>query len=279
MKIYELFEDVEQDIKDNTPSIIYKYRTWEDDFHKKIITEHEVWFAHPHKLNDPFDVRPPYNFISDGINWEEARVKIKNAGRAIDQHLSEEQLELEVEKRLFEMKKDPLAYFQKSKSNYLTDPTHYDNIGVFSCCASCLNEAMWAHYGNNHNGFAIGFDTVELARSLHGVFGFVDYSDTPIDYHIMGNNENLFKTEIFQKSTKWQNEEELRFITAGIGITQNRAKKYPSSVAKEIIFGLTTSKKVQNEVMEIAKDLLPNITFHQVEVRVDQFGFRKKQIG
>jgi hypothetical protein len=54
MDIYSSFDDVEEEIKDQTPRIIYKYRDWNNQFHQKILTEREVWFAHPHTLNDPF---------------------------------------------------------------------------------------------------------------------------------------------------------------------------------------------------------------------------------
>src|SRR5690242_8349749 len=167
MKVYSLFDEVVKDIEAKTPPIIYKYRTWENDLHKKIITDNEVWFAHPHTLNDPYDIRPPYNFVADNIDWEAAKIKIKEAGRAIEPYLSEDELNSEVEKRLLQIKNDPISYFQKNRKDYLLDKTHYDNIRLLSCCSSFSNEAMWAHYGNNHCGFDVGFNTVELARTLN----------------------------------------------------------------------------------------------------------------
>jgi len=63
-----------------------------NDFHEKIITGTEVWFAHPHTLIDPYDLRPPYRFIADNIDWEEAKRAITEAGQAIDPDLSDEEL-------------------------------------------------------------------------------------------------------------------------------------------------------------------------------------------
>ncbi len=216
--------------------------------------------------------------IAEGINWEIARNKIKEAGKTFEPYLSDEELNVEVEKRINDIKKDPISYFQKNRKNYILDKSHYDNIGVLSCCSSFQNEAMWAHYGNNHNGFAIGFNTVELARTLNCTVGYVDYNDKPIDYHILGNNEGLLNAEIFQKSTNWSYEEELRFITVGIGIYRGRANKYSLSAVNEIVFGMTTSKQVQDEIIEIAKIMLPNIPIYKVETNADQFGFSKTQI-
>lgn len=278
MKIYNNFEEVEQEISENTPRIIYKYRSWENDFHKKIITENEVWFAHPNTLNDPYDTKPPYNFRFENIDWEVLRNRMKVIGREEEPFLSDEKLEIEVEKRMVEIKKDPNSYFANNRKEYILDETNYDKIGVFSCCSSFSNEAMWAHYGNNHNGFAIGFNTVELARALNCIVGPVDYSNEPIVYKILENNDDSTDDEIFKKSTKWSYEEELRFVTLGIGVNRSRANKYPSNSVNEIVFGLTTSKEVQDEIIEIAKDKLPNIPIYKVEINPNQFGFNKRQI-
>lgn len=279
MFTYNQFEDVEKDIKAKAPPIIYKYRTWENECHKRVLTENEVWLAHPHTLNDPYDLRPPYNFLADNIDWDTAKRKITEAGRAIEPHLSDEELNAEVEKKMVDIKKDPKAHFQKNRTEYLLDKTHYDNIGVLSCCSSYQNEAMWVHYGNNHCGFAVGFNTVELARTLDCTLGYVNYNDKPIDYYILGNNEDLLNDEIFQKSTKWSYEEELRFITVRIGIYRQRANKYPLTAVNEIILGMATSKEIEKEIITVAKERFPTIPIYKVETNPDQFGLKKIQIS
>ena len=80
---YKNFIEVEKAISENTPALIYKYRDWENDYHKRIITERELYFAHPHTLNDPYDARPPYNFIVNDINIEIVRSKLIEYGRTI----------------------------------------------------------------------------------------------------------------------------------------------------------------------------------------------------
>jgi hypothetical protein len=59
MTVYNNFEEVAHKIAERTPPIIYKYRDWEKDFHETIITKRDLYFAQPHTLNDPYDVRPP----------------------------------------------------------------------------------------------------------------------------------------------------------------------------------------------------------------------------
>lgn len=278
MNIYSSFDEVEKEIKEQTPRIIYKFRDWNNGFHKKIITEREVWFAHPQSLNDPYDVRPPYNFIAENIDWALAKIKMKEAGRTLESHLSEEDLDKEVESRLNELKKDPINYFVRNRGDFNSDTSHFDKIGIFSCCASFGNEAMWAHYGNNHGGFAVGFNTVELARSLECGLGLVNYSDKPIDYHILGDNRDRMTTEILQKSTKWQNEEELRFYTYGVDIIRNRSSIFPIEALEEIVFGMNTAKNVIEEIIKIVDDSFPRISVYKVALNPNGYGLIKSNI-
>lgn len=279
MIVYNNFEEVAQDISEKTPPVIYKYRDWEKKFHKTIITKRELYFAQPHSLNDPYDVRPPYNFIVPQINIEEARKKIRDAGRAIEPDLSEEQLEQEVEIRLKSIMQDPVKYFKRNRMDHVLDSSMYDTIGVLSFCSSFDNEPMWAHYGNNHNGFAIGFNTVKLARALNCTVGLVDYDDTPLDYHIMGDNSGLLEKELFRKSTKWAPEQEIRFLTVGVGLYRDRTNTFPTEAVEEIVFGLSTSKHVQDEIIEAANQAIPGTAFYKIAVKADAFGFEKERIA
>jgi hypothetical protein len=227
------------------------------------------------QLNDPFDVRPPYNFIAENIDWDVAKVEMKEAGRTLEPHLSDEDLDREVEKRLNELRKDPIKYFLKNRIDFNSDKSRFDKIGVFSCCASFGNEAMWAHYGNNQGGFAVGFNTVELARSLECGIGLVDYSDKPIDYHIFGDNMDRINTEILQKSFKWQYEEEIRFFAYGIDINRNRSCIFPPEAIEEIVFGLNTAKNVAEEIAKIVGDNFPNVSVSRLIVNPSGFGLIK----
>jgi len=275
IKTYKIFEDVEDEIRDQMPSVVYKFRTWEDEYHKRIITQREAWFAHPHSLNDPYDLRPPYKFVEGEINWEQAKHKMREAALSSGANLTDEQIEIEVDSRIQALRTDPASYFQKNRGDYVLNKSHYDRFGIFSCCASCKNEAMWAHYGNNHCGFALGFKTVELARAMSCTFGFVKYDDTPINYNIMGDNKGLIGKEIFQKSTHWIQEQELRFVTVGIGITRGRASSFPANAVAEIIFGMNSSQKVQDEIREAALETLPEVIFYRIGTRQGSYGLEK----
>jgi hypothetical protein len=280
MIFYKNFDEVEKEISESTPAVIYKYRDWEEEkgYHKRIITERELYFAHPHTLNDPYDARPPYNFIVNDIDIESVRSKLENAGKYMFPNITEEELEHEVEAKIELIKQDPTNYFMKNRMDLVLDKSRYDNIGILSLCSSFDNEPMWAHYGNNYNGFAIGFNTVRLAEALKCAIGIVDYDDTPIDFHIMGDNSGIVEKELFRKSTKWKSEQEIRFLTLGVGLYRDRTTTFPVEVAEEIVFGLKTSKKTQDEIIEKANKIMPDIIFNKLVLKTNAYGFEKQRL-
>lgn len=280
MKQYIDFKEVEGEIREYTKDhpIIYKYRNWEDKYHKKIITEKTAWFAHPFSLNDPHDFRPPYNFITKNIDWEKLKLQMFEIGRSMNSGISDAHLKKEVEIRFHKAKADPTNYFNSNREPTLSDDKYYNQIGIFSCCLSEINETMWAYYGNNHNGFAIGFDTLELCKELNCAFGKVRYSDEPIDFIIQGDNDVSLEKEIFQKSIKWSSEEEFRFISHVIGISSTRDRIFSASIVKELIFGLDTAPSVQEEIMAISKEIFPHVGYYKVKPRFDKYGLQKYKI-
>jgi len=282
MKQYSDFKEVESEVRIATSAhpIVYKYRDWGNQYHQRIISHREAWFAHPHTLNDRHDARPPYNFIVEDIDWEKFRQSVYEAGRAWEPDMPEDELLENVEERVKEAMADTLAYFHKNRGQYVNDKARYDQIGIFSCCTSGNNEPMWAHYGNNHCGFAVGFDTVELVKALNCSSGPVEYDDTPLDYYVLGKNDKsrLMQREIFQKAKRWAPEEEFRFATAGIGKTRERGSVFPAEIVREILFGVATSQAVKAKIMEEAAKIFPGVRFFELTVRTDAYGFHKTKV-
>ena len=50
---YAKLEDIE------LPSIVYKYRSWSDEYHKRFLTEREVFMASPKTFEDELDCHSP----------------------------------------------------------------------------------------------------------------------------------------------------------------------------------------------------------------------------
>lgn len=278
MKQYLDFKEIEKEVRAGAPPMVYKFRTWEDENHQRMITHNEAWMSHPFGLNDPYDVRPPYRFNLDAVKWDQVRATIRKAGQAEEPHLTPAELEVEVEKRYQSFVADPVSYLGLNRQGYVMQKERYDCYGIFSTCMSAENEAMWAHYGNNHQGFAVGFDTVELARAMYCSMGKVDYSDEPMTFTIMGDNTGLMGKEVFTKSTKWIQEEEFRFATVVIGPLRQRATIFPPEAVREIVFGMDTTEEVQQRIRSLAEKQFPGVKFLRVARRYDSYGLVKMPI-
>ena len=142
-------------------------------------------------------------------------------------------------------------------------------FGVLSLTKNPKNSLMWSHYGNKHQGYVLGFD------ENHDIFQNnsqppkyvnklipIDYKDERIRLDANMTEEESFKP-IFQKSTDWHYEEEIRMIKLFRdckAITPNiHIIEYPVDALKEVIFGFRCSAKVSEEIRNALSGL--DVTF------------------
>ncbi len=66
----------------DNPKKLYKYRMWENAFHKTVLTDNELFFSSPKRFNDPYDCGLPFRQHTDNSDpaiikeMVEASVKI-----------------------------------------------------------------------------------------------------------------------------------------------------------------------------------------------------------
>jgi len=117
----------------NYPKVVYKYRGWKDDYHKKVLTENSLFFASPKQFNDPFDCRIPDNILSlnDDKLFEYANLKIHQHA----EYLNPNRFNLDAEKtKLYERIKHNPKKFQEELEHSIFE--HFDiHIGVLSLTA------------------------------------------------------------------------------------------------------------------------------------------------
>lgn len=242
-KIYSDFSEIEEEVRAFLPSCMYKYREWKYDFHQAILTENKIWFAHPKKLNDPFDIRVPLKIELDKVESQEffERLKEMSKNRYNKFHPDSREFNALCENAWDEIKLDPNAYF-KNNLKALRESDVYDMIGVFSLTSDPLNEAMWAYYSGNSSGFVVGFDTIGLVKHLGFKFGYVKYSDEiPVYNLIEGNQGSGAVDTTYLKNSKWIHEQEFRILTYQIKSDDDRKVSFPQDLIKEIIVGSEAS--------------------------------------
>ena len=183
----------------------------------------------------------------------------------------------------------------------------FELYGIISFSKAINNILMWSHYGENHRGFAIGFDAEELEQTNDFPFaGDVIYTndfpqvnpledlnfrkDNPFilkdkdNKYIKDNefviyiNRYLFK-EIFYKSLDWQSEEEYKYtkIYPVSPTKKDRIYTYDKSLIKEVVLGYgwdTNYDNYYNELIEYCKN--NNIPMYRMCPVKNKFKLTKK---
>ncbi len=249
------------------PVTVYKYRSdWSNEYHKRILTNGEIYFASPEEFNDPFDcgidiafellktdATLRFNYFTDFVN------------RTMP-HLAIIEKEGEVEKLIQEGR-----YYDDVWMNYVTKKNKkdlFDVFGVFCTTPLADNVLMWSHYANSHKGFCIGFDSNRLMPILKGRGGLVYYAD---DYPIISPLTNVHEQMFLQTNTKakfWNYEIEYRFAKFN---NSRNVVKVPPDCIKEVILGCAISKQHRNEIIEFTTQNLPHVKIYDATLRKRDF--------
>ncbi len=243
----------------NHPKIIYKYRDWENEYHRRSLTQNQLYFAPPSSFNDPFDCRIPDNIFSldtdDKLRRYTDLVMIKTRDR-----IHEKGLNMEEERIKFyeELKKDPSIHHNKlEKVLFEKQDLH---IGVISFSAIWDNILMWSHYAANHTGFCIGIYEEKLRNSgLTGAGGMVNY-DKELDYPLIDPlNEDAVEKSLLRtqnKAKSWSYEQEYRVMKTyfpKVANKEDRTIQLPDDFYSEVILGLDFPESSIDEIVTIAQ--------------------------
>lgn len=256
-KIYKEFSEVEADVKMNAPEVVYKVRTWGSDLHKSLLKDRKLWFSHPFDLNDELDARPPYEFDQEEVDSEEFYQRLVNG--APDWTALGVSTQEEFDERCLlqwnKIKSNPKAHFDANRAEIMKREK-FDPIGILSTTIDGLNAKTWTMYGDNFNGYAVGFNTVELSREMDCSIGKVNYSDKPYPYKFLAGVDN--KVDEFRyKKEKWQHEDEFRFLTVRIGNGFERLREYSPAAVAEVILGHNLSPDNEKDILSIVAANFP----------------------
>lgn len=254
---FDHFEEVEKDIAKNAPAVVYKYRSWEDDNHKKLLSDHHIWFSHPFKLNDPLDVRPDTVFDVQEFNDPRYLQKLLDSVASEHPYLNTDYERRIVAENQWDLTKTNPDMITENLKNWNSEEANFDRYGVFSTGMDELSEKIWVEYGQNHAGYCVGFDTVELCRQILCGYGYVTYSNAPYQYSFFKDIMERDLDALYLKKTKWSHEKEFRFITVGIGIRFDRLQVFKVNAVKEIILGYDISIADEKKIMKIIDEKYP----------------------
>lgn len=260
------------------PRILYKYRSWQEDippenqFHRKLITDCEIYFPSPIEFNDPYDtaIVKRYDLLKDQKAYDFFYSMAKDSNPEFD----EKQL-VQERNRLYDKHQEiPLDDLKKMGSDYAEK--FKNNHGVLSLCKKNDDILMWSHYGNCHKGFCIGFDTYKLKEfiketKLTGALLPITYTNKyPII--IPKADESDVKYNIFIQLTtkykKWSYEKEYRYV---IIEKPSMVQKIDSDIIKSITFGCDIDKESEKEIKKLLRSKFPNIEQYKTIKSEDEF--------
>lgn len=277
-KRYKNLEEAEPDMRRSMPPVLYKYRDWNDENHKKLLTEPSIWFSHPKTLNDPYDIRVPESLDYGDIGSKEFYEKIKEVIAYTHPEFKNGSRDYETAcDNLYDaIKKDPKTWFERNQ-RAVRDSDLFDSIGIFSLSLNELSELLWAYYGNNGQGFCVGFDPVKIYKAHPCSFSKVQYKDEPIERKLL-EGEKDFKTfwNFFVKQKKWNGEEEYRFVSMFMEQNKKRIIQLPTDAIKEVIFGLKINNNHKQQIMEVLRTKYKSkVPLYEIKENVSSFGFEK----
>jgi hypothetical protein len=232
-----------------TRRVVYKYRSWNNDCHRRILSDNEIYLPSPKDFNDPFDcaIIPNYDLL-DTVDKKDKFIDQFIAAIKATNSIFEADTYTKVLKGRFES--NPSKTIEELKALY----RKHQNLayGIFSLSCNWNSVLMWSHYSDNHKGFCIGFDLEELKKlNEFQMGGDIEYSNEfpqidPLNHEI----EVIFK-EINTKASPWSYEEEYRlFSIIGRG-AKERKFRIPDSCLREVTLGLRFPEEDIKKVKEL----------------------------
>ncbi|MBY2916173.1 DUF2971 domain-containing protein [Rhizobium leguminosarum] len=268
------------------PPVLYKYMITErvDD----VLERNMVRFTHLVDTNDSFEVRKTFRrfagpklikMMKGAVSnmftpaFIERELKSKMAERGIDlpyaqvKEMFRQQFGMSIEDLLQSQMRGIVGQLLGGLDMVKTPEEFLIEIGSILMCFSLSERwdiaTMWAHYGGNHAGVVVAFDTD------HDWFKD-DKGESKLQKikYLDEQNDELFddlQAAFSSKATDWAYEREWRINTAmkqidktiDLGIDKIHLRSFPPEAVHSVILGAKTSDATVEHVREILKRKYP----------------------
>ena len=249
------------------PKTVYKYRDWNNSFHRKILSQQQIYLPSPAEFNDPFDCKLPiaYHLLENDTNLE-----LEYISAFVNKYyaaLSPELKEAKIKKILAQGNyKKPEAIYELNN-----EIQEYINnyAGIYCITAIRDNILMWSHYANNHTGFCVGFNSKLLFDCFHEGQDINYVKDFPL---ISPIDEKLIQWNklVFTKSDMWDYEIEYRLYKQGKTKT---TFTIPRESITEIIVGYKMEETDIIDLRKIVSCELPHANLFITKPKENKFEF------
>jgi len=260
-------EELEYKIENGIlPSVIYKYRSWDDEPNDHIIRHKTI------KLSSPKEMLADYDEVHLPIDESQitegnlVKIALHTAQELYPQkHISYQKM---ISKKLrLKMKiEDPQHRAEAMKRDKKITNEIY---GLFCASMNPLSLKMWESYGNLSQGFAVGLNlkSVLLHPEIYGSCGIVNYypegnppKQSPYSF---SRTERIEKTlqRLYNIPDSYDWEEEIRISRINKKLDENdqilkykesdRIVKLDSEAYNEILLGTNISESDREQILDI----------------------------
>ena len=265
------------------PKVLYKYRDWGSDRHKKSLTDLQLWRSSPIEFNDSYDCKIPFDYsilkneVARRAFFSNALRSLEEAGYSIQRLYTEEPFESVVDRVVNELTFENFDTNRATKQYY---EMFAQEVGIYCTTPHNDNILMWAHYGNNSRGFCIGYDSEEMIkRDYFEVCMKINYVDS-LDIPMADPLGDIYKNteEICgNKFMIWSYEDEYRFIKLGL---QDRLVYLHPKCIYSIVLGPAISEEHKVEIIQtLQKEKFRHVRLYQARESNRQFLIEIFEIG
>jgi hypothetical protein len=267
-------------------TMLYKYFPMD---RRHVLENGLLRFTQPGDFNDPFELHPSYDLLSkadiaalpeapgqEGTDGPKVRLLTPEVMRAMFSAVLPG-----LQKQIAQHAGQQGAY--SLDNNRMAQATFDSKFGVLCLTATPDSLLMWAHYANNHNGFAIQFDETHefFAPSYHEGQSLeltkVEYSaQRPVLSYSTTSTPSLY----YRKSPEWSYENEWRLIKPLSGASKELPHPefprflfdLPPSAIKGIVVGLSVPYATRLELFELlAQPHLKHATVYQTALSKNEY--------
>ncbi len=192
----------------DVPDVLYKYRDWDDAYHKRLLENRELYFSSIDQFNDPFDGTIPYRYNPEQLTEENIFLKYYEMTKREYPDWKDDK----IHSHCFHYQQMGHFHDEKYLEDFEADTLKQINrdFGIVCLCKERDNFLLWSHYSNSHKGFCIGFDKKLLFEDTKAGFAHLQYEEDLPTLDLFENVFDAFKKLIGTKSKTWKYEKEYR---------------------------------------------------------------------
>lgn len=251
------------------PRFLYKYKALDPQIPesiahvKDIIIHSRLWLSSPKAFNDPFDMKGRLDITGDAA-----------AQRRRYRSLAKEHGSSWKRARSFaaQMMRRPEAERRKALQRILDE--NLAKTGVCSLTGDPRNILMWSHYGGQHSGICLQFETSRCLGTLGRAIP-VEYSETYPLVDWVEDFERHLASCVLRKYKGWEYEQEYRIVLPG---QANSHISFAPDALVGILVGCRASPKVKAALGEVMREResigLPDFRIYSAEQHPERYQLR-----